>query len=248
MFGSLFARKPFPIPVPAPARAVTVSSEDPFNIAAEAAATISLLDEAASRIKARHRRHRRQDAASAVSLIDEAASWIKTRCHSHRRQDATSAAVITPGTTFEVAAADLGRHDEKLCTIRDLVIRTRLSPNMQTPPVANALVLLQSAVKGLVSISGTASFEQLATAMDKVDRAAKDLRQRLTGDIPMTVGNVIEGYYQIGAAIGGSRRDGPLIIEARGNKATNTVQINAPVFGDPAALAQIFTALQGSGR
>ncbi|KAH6848200.1 hypothetical protein B0I37DRAFT_158855 [Chaetomium sp. MPI-CAGE-AT-0009] len=171
------------------------------------------------------------EAATTVALLDRAASQIR-------------------GCQVPGASAALSKHDNELTTIRVLIQKIRFLEDLQTPPVATALTKLKVVADRLTQVLGAGSLQasqQLANAMDEVVQAAENLRQRLPGDILIPINNEVTGSFQGNAAIGGARPDGRVITEATGNKSTDAAQVNAPMYGDPAALAQFMAALQAAG-
>ena len=151
------------------------------------------------------------------------------------------------------ASAALRKHHADLTTVRNLVQKIRFQGDLQTPPVGIALAELKAVADGLVQVSSSAgrsslATQELANAVHAVVQAGENLRQRLPGDVSTAVNNEAVGGFQNNAAIGGVRPDGRVITDATGNKATDATQVNAPMYGDPAALAQFLAAaMQAAG-
>ncbi|RYP01148.1 hypothetical protein DL765_010876 [Monosporascus sp. GIB2] len=168
------------------------------------------------------------EAAATTALLDRAASQINTGCQAPS------------------ASAALSKHNADLTTVRNLVQKVRFQGDLQTPPVGIALTELKVVADRLAQVlsAGPASLatQEFTNAMDEVVQAAKNLQQRLPGDISTAVSNEAQGGFQNNAAVGGARGDGRLTTEATRNKSTDATQINAPIYGDPAALAQFVAA------
>ncbi|KAL8350110.1 hypothetical protein RB601_001394 [Gaeumannomyces tritici] len=189
--------------------------------------------------------------AAAAQATPPAAADIATEAEATLALLDGAAVLIRAGCQAPNASPALPKHAENLTAVRGLVQRIKSQEDLHTPLVGAALEKLKVATMELARLS-SAGPAMLATqgfdnAVDAVVQAGKNLRQRLPGDIFTADGNEVKGKYQINAAIGGARGDGRLIVEAKGNKSEDAAQINAPVFGDPAALAGIFAALGGVG-
>ncbi|KAK4250276.1 hypothetical protein C7999DRAFT_11901 [Corynascus novoguineensis] len=131
---------------------------------------------------------------------------------------------------------------EKLSQVRGLIQKVRYQQSLQTPNVMAALEILGSVIDKLVDCTrrGNAdSHTQLKNVMSEIDEAAKNLRQQFPGHFAVAEKNRAVKAFQANAAIGLKPSDERVITEARGNDAEGALQINAPIFGDPAFLAQV---------
>ncbi len=129
---------------------------------------------------------------------------------------------------------------------RSLIQRVRYQQSLQTPNVMAALDTLSSVLEELVACTGaTASVARFKNVMDEIDQASKNLRQQFPGHFFVAKNNKAVDAFQICAAVGLKVSDERVVAEAAGNEVERGVQINAPIMGDTAFLAQIAVAFAG---
>lgn len=130
---------------------------------------------------------------------------------------------------------------EGLGEVRSLIQKVRYQQSFQTPNVMAALETLGAVIDVLVASTtgGTASLTRFENVMNEIDEAAKNLRQQFPGHYAVARKNKAVKAFQANAALGLKVSDKRVVTEAEGNEADGSLQVNAPVFGDPAFLAQI---------
>jgi len=146
------------------------------------------------------------------------------------------------------APALFDAHYQALRNTRALVQKVRYQEDLQVPHVIAALVKLGGVIDRLVArtAKGSAcSVDGVSDAMDEVEQAAKDLSHRLPGDINVAEDNTANGGFQVNAAIGVEQSDRRKLIETRRNMVTDAIQINAPIYGNAAFLAEIAATMGG---
>lgn len=165
-------------------------------------------------------------AEAATTSLDLAVAQIKD-CHSLRRSPVV-----------------LDDAHETLAQVRSLIQKVRYQQAFQTPNVMAALGNLGSVIDVLVTCTrgGTTSLTVFENTMNEIDEATKNLRQQFPGHFAVARNNKADDAFQVNAAVGLKASDERVIAEAWGNDAKGALQINAPIFGDAAVLAQIATA------
>lgn len=158
------------------------------------------------------------DAAATTELLDNAVAHIEG----------------CKGRT--ITSVNLNNHINKLAAIRSLLQRIRYQVDLQTPAVASALAPIKPPLKMLVQ---TSSLSQITNIMDELDQASINLRRQLPGNFSMASDNKVTAGFQGNAPIGGQQPEGRIISEAMRNHAENSMQINAPVYGDISALVKL---------
>ncbi len=135
---------------------------------------------------------------------------------------------------------------ETLGEVRNLIQKVRYQQSLQTPNVMAALDTLSSVIDELVACTGAAaSVARFKNVMDEIDQASKNLREQFPGHFSVAKNNKAVNAFQTSAAIGLKASDERVVTEASGNEAERAMQINAPIMGDTAFLAQIAGVFAG---
>jgi len=169
-------------------------------------------------------------AAAVARLLDTAAD------HIQRFRKAS------PGS----ATKDLGGYDSEIATIRTLVQQIRFVQDLQTPPLASALTMLEIILEKLVKVSSESldSLQQLEHAMDELIDAARDLRLKMLADTLRTPNKLSDGY-QVNVSFGGHDTRRRVYSSIDMDQSRHAFQVNAPLhrFEDPASFAQLAAIL-----
>ncbi|KAF2640903.1 hypothetical protein P280DRAFT_333085 [Massarina eburnea CBS 473.64] len=135
------------------------------------------------------------------------------------------------------------KYPDQINETRCLLVKIRYQDALQTPSVSLALYPVIGIIERIFQMLGNEnSSEELPNAMTELQEATSNLESQLPGERSIANNNKLFGGFQSNALFDGSGRGSErrLNTEASGNLVRNGFQTNAPTYGNPTAMAELF--------